>query len=156
MIGQKSYARARARRHIERCHKWRARVHLATLVRRLALTVCGLALCAADVLAVQPGLEPTIVVLSLENFSGVSAKPTAKVYAPKPMPERAIRRKHKAVRKTGARRPNVYYRWSTEQLMLGGVNPSGIGKEVAGSGGKLVTDSAARARQKPRRLHHSS
>ncbi|WP_090867424.1 hypothetical protein [Paraburkholderia diazotrophica] len=131
-------------------------MRLITLVRRLALTACGLALCAADVLAVQHGPEPTIVVLPLESLTGAPAKPAAKVHAPKPMPARTMRRKRKAVRKTGAHRPNVYYHWSSEQLMLGGVNPSGIGKEAAGASGKPVTDSAARARQKPRRVHRPS
>ncbi|MEM5387195.1 hypothetical protein VSR68_26860 [Paraburkholderia phymatum] len=131
-------------------------MRLVTLVGRLALAISGLALCAADVLAVQPGPESTIVVLPLETFAGVPAKPAAKVHAPKPMPARTIRRKHHAGRRTGARRPNIYYRWSSEQLMLGGVNPSGIGKEAGGASGKPATDSAARARQKPRRLHQSS
>ncbi|MEX3933439.1 hypothetical protein AB4Y32_16805 [Paraburkholderia phymatum] len=152
MIRQEPYAHARARRQIERCHEWRTRVRVVTLVRRLTLTVCGLALCAADVLAVQPGLEPTIVAVPLETSSGIAAKPSAKVHAQKPKRARTIRHK----RKTGGRHPDIYYRWSTEQLMLGGVNPSGIGKEAAGAGGKLATDSAARARQKPRRLHQSS
>ncbi|SIT46079.1 hypothetical protein BN2476_500029 [Paraburkholderia piptadeniae] len=156
MIRQEPYAPVRARRHIESCREWRARVRFVTLVRRLVLTVCGLALCAADALAVQPGIAPTIVVLPLERFGGIPAKPSAKVHAPKPMPARTMRRKRKGVRKTGARHPDIYYRWSTEQLMLGGVNPSGIGKEAASAGGKLATDSAARARQKPRRLHQPS
>ncbi|MEM5437564.1 hypothetical protein [Paraburkholderia diazotrophica] len=118
---------------------------------------CVLALYAADVSAVQSRPESTIVVLPLESLTGVSAKHATQVYAPKPMPARTARHKRRAGHKTGARRrPEMYYRWSTEQLMLGGVNPSGIGTEAAGASQRPATDSAARARQKPRPLHRSS
>jgi hypothetical protein len=60
----------------------------------------------------------------------------------------SARRVHK--KSKPARRQNVFYQWSAEQLMLGGVNPSRIGSEVNGGigngNGKRSGDSAASKR----------
>lgn len=127
------------------------RIRLLTLVRQLTLTVCGLALCAADTFAAQPDAGPPILVLPLENFTNVPAKPAA----PKQTPPRKKRRKRKAAGK-GTRNSNLYYHWSAQQLMSGGVNPPRTGKTAAGASSKPATGKAARSRQKPRALHHNT
>lgn len=154
MIRQKSHAHTRAARHTDGSNERRVRLLLVTLVRRIALTVSALALCPANAFAVQPSPDPTIIVLPLESFNSGPVKPSAKDHASRPATARTKRRKGKAARRTGARRSNLYYRWSAEQLMLGGVNPSRIGNEASGASAKLATTSATRFRQKPRRLHH--
>jgi hypothetical protein len=47
---------------------------------------------------------------------------------PKTPARNALRKKHRGHKP--ARRPNVMYRWSDEQLMSGGVNPASIGKKA--------------------------
>lgn len=51
---------------------------------------------------------------------------------------RRTRHKNKATR-----RPDIFYRWSADQLMLGGVNPSQIGKSADDAIGKAASESAA-------------
>ncbi|MBN3757644.1 hypothetical protein G3N95_32290 [Paraburkholderia sp. Tr-20389] len=56
-------------------------------------------------------------------------------------PPRKPRRKKKAVR-----HPDVFYRWSAEQLMFGGVNPSRVGKDTDDITGRTASKSAASSR----------
>jgi hypothetical protein len=55
----------------------------------------------------------------------------------------AAHKKHH--RHKAKRRPDVMYRWSDEQLMLGGVNPASIGKE-SDAGGKQNEQAAVTER----------
>ena len=66
-------------------------------------------------------------------------KPKADKKASKP--SRKTHRKSKA-----ARRSDVFYRWSDEQLMLGGVSPSQIGKRDEDANGKQASKGAASAK----------
>ncbi|CAD6546190.1 hypothetical protein ACFQ3P_05415 [Paraburkholderia sabiae] len=63
---------------------------------------------------------------------------TMKAQARSAPPRRKTRRKNKTTR-----RPDIFYRWSADQLMLGGVNPSRIGKSADDAIGKAASESAA-------------
>jgi hypothetical protein len=82
-----------------------------------------------------------------EGTTQRSSVHTAKPHTIAPKAARKTHRKARTPRHT-----DVFYRWSTEQLMLGGIDPAQIGKvgDVRGVGSKRTSENAASARQKPR------
>jgi hypothetical protein len=101
---------------------------------RFAVVACFVTLSASGALAARLSSE-------LHSAAGQSTHPAytpiaqpfppLKARATGPQPPRKIRRKKKI-----PRRSDVFYRWSAEQLMLGGVNPSRIGNGTDDETGK--------------------
>jgi hypothetical protein len=52
-----------------------------------------------------------------------------------------------------AKRPHLFYDWSAEQLMLGGVNPSDLGGNAKNGNADLTAGNTAASRQAPHTLH---
>ncbi|CAG9271823.1 hypothetical protein PCAR4_930022 [Paraburkholderia caribensis] len=92
--------------------------------------------CASDASAARRQPEAPV---SGSAASQSLDKPKANAKASKP--SRKTHRKTKA-----ARRSEVFYRWSDEQLMLGGISPSRIGKHGDDANGKQTSEGAASAK----------
>jgi hypothetical protein len=75
--------------------------------------------------------------------SDVGTKPTTRPLTKPRAQAKTTQARRKARRKNKTlRHPNVFYRWSAEQLMLGGVNPSRIGKGPDDANEKASSKSA--------------
>ncbi|MBP0589615.1 hypothetical protein J8I87_07760 [Paraburkholderia sp. LEh10] len=140
MIRATSHLHARSMRRIRR---W-----LDSRRFRLSVVMAGCTLIpfSADAFAAHSDLKPRIIVPVPTSAVIALRKPSAEG-STKPKSRPAAHRNRRKSKKT--RRPDIFYRWSAEQLMLGGVNPSQIGKEASGVNGKSVNGSAASNRQKP-------
>ncbi|WP_148654355.1 hypothetical protein [Paraburkholderia caribensis] len=104
------------------------------------MATCIVAWCASDAFA-APRKPDTLVADSAAHRPATQTlkKPKAAPKASKPS--------HKTHRKAkAARRPDVFYRWSDEELMLGGVSPSQIGKRDEVANGKQTSKGAAPAK----------
>jgi hypothetical protein len=116
------------------------RKKISVVARHVAVAACIVAWCASDAFAARRTPE------ALETDSAARSPATHALKKPKvdkkaSKPSRKTHRKSKA-----ARRPDMFYRWSDEQLMLGGVSPSQIGKRDEDANGKQTSKGAASAK----------
>jgi hypothetical protein len=114
------------------------RTTLSAVARHVALAAWFVAWCASDASAARRQPEAPV---SGSAPSQSLDKPKAKANAKASKPSRKTHRKTKA-----ARRSEVFYRWSDEQLMLGGISPSRIGKHGNDANGKQTSEGAASAK----------
>ena len=114
---------------------------------RIAIAACIALLYVCGAFAAPNRGDSRIGATALERPTPRTSLHTAepRIVAPK-----AARKTHRQARTP--RHTDVFYRWSTEQLMLGGVDPAQIGKGggVGGVSNKPTSENAASARQKPR------
>ncbi|WP_143036501.1 hypothetical protein [Paraburkholderia steynii] len=113
---------------------------ISVVARYVAVAACIVAWCASDAFAARRKPE------ALVSDNAARSPSTQALKKPK-----ASKKLVKAPRKThrkakAARRPDVFYRWSYEQLMLGGVSPSQIGKRGEDANGKQTSKGAASAK----------
>lgn len=111
---------------------------LSAVARHVAFAACFVAWCTSDASAARRQPEAPV---SGSAASQSLDKPKAKANAKASKPSRKSHRKTKA-----ARRSEVFYRWSDEQLMLGGISPSQIGKRADDANGKQTGKAAASAK----------
>ncbi|BCG00161.1 hypothetical protein PPGU19_047290 [Paraburkholderia sp. PGU19] len=110
---------------------------ISVVARHVAFAACIVAWCASDALAARRKPE------ALVADSAARSPATQALKKPKAGKKlvKASRKTHRKAK--AARRPDVFYRWSDEQLMLGGVSPSQIGKRDGDAYGKQTSKGAA-------------
>jgi len=104
------------------------------------MATCIVAWCASDAFAAQ--LKPDTLLAE-----SAAHRPTTQTLKKPKAAQKASKPSHKTRRRAkAARRPDVFYRWSDEQLMMGGVSPSQIGKRDVVANGKQTSKGAASAK----------
>jgi hypothetical protein len=108
---------------------------------RIVIAACIVTLSASCAYAARSGNEsrsPAPLSPHTLNNSTTRSSTQNRAQAKTFQPHRKTRRKNKT-----ARHPNVFYRWSAEQLILGGVNPSRIGQSTTDTPARPASKSAA-------------
>jgi hypothetical protein len=113
---------------------------ISVVARHVAVAACIVAWCASDAFAARRTPE------ALETDSAARSPATHALKNPKAdkKASKASRKNHR--KSKAARRSDVFYRWSDEQLTLGGVSPSQIGKRDEDANGKQTSKGAASAK----------
>ena len=116
------------------------RKKISVVARHVAVAACIVAWCASDAFAARR--KPDALVAD-SAARGPATQAVRKPKADKTV-SKSPRKTHRKAK--AARRPDVFYRWSDEQLMLGGVSPSQIGKRDEDANGKQTSNGAASAK----------
>ncbi|WP_109483484.1 hypothetical protein [Paraburkholderia sp. C35] len=105
--------------------------------RRSAVAASMIMCCASNAFAARDNVKASVA-------NRAADKPTAQSLKQAKPHAKASQSSHKTRRKAKAPRShNVYYRWTAEQLMLGGVDPSQIGRDTNAADADSARRSAA-------------